>query len=206
MLTIWGRTSSINVQKVLWCCAELGLDYERIDAGLQFGMVDTPEYRARNPNALVPTIDDDGFLLWESNVIVRYLASTYGLGKLCPADVRQRYAAEKWMDWQATTLWPAFRIVFLGLIRTPPEKRDQRAIEAARKETIRVLPVLDAQLGKTVFVGGEALTMGDIPVGAAIYRCFSLGIERGAFPNIARWYDRLAERPAYHEHVMLPLS
>jgi len=206
MLRIWGRTSSINVQKVLWCCAELDLAYERIDAGLQFGVVDTPEYRARNPNALVPTIDEDGFVLWESNVIVRYLASTYGLGKLCPADARQRYAAEKWMDWQAIAVWPAFRVVFLGLVRTPPEKRDESAIEAARKETLRVLPVLDDQLRMTRFVGGDVFTMGDIPLGTAIHRCFALGVERDAFPNIARWYDGLAERRAYREHVMLPLS
>jgi glutathione S-transferase len=206
LLRIWGRTSSINVQKVLWCCAELGLAYERIEAGLQFGVVDTPEYRARNPNALVPTIDDDGFVLWESNVIVRYLASVYGSGKLCPGDPRERYAAEKWMDWQATTLWPAFRIVFLGLVRTPPEKRDERAIEAARVETNRVLGVLEGQLGNTRHVGGEAFTMGDIPLGVSVYRCFALGVERAKFPNVARWYDGLAERAPFREQVMLPLS
>jgi glutathione S-transferase len=206
LLRIWGRTSSINVQKVLWCCAELGLAYERIEAGLQFGVVDTPEYRALNPNALVPTIDDDGFVLWESNVIVRYLASVYGSGTLCPADPRARYAAEKWMDWQATTLWPAFRIVFLGLVRTPPEKRDERAIETARTETNRALGILESQLGKTRYVGGETFTMGDIPLGISVYRCFALGIERAKFPDVARWHDRLAERVPFREQVMLPLT
>jgi glutathione S-transferase len=206
LLRIWGRTSSINVQKVLWCCAELGVAYERIEAGLQFGVVDTPEYRTRNPNALIPTIDDDGFVLWESNVIVRYLASRHGSGSLCPVDPRERYAAEKWMDWQATTLWPAFRIVFLGLVRTPPEKRDERAIEAARMETNRVLAILDGQLGSTRYVGGDAFTMGDIPLGVSLHRCFALGVERESFPNVARWYDRLAERPHFREHGMRPLT
>ena len=205
-LRIWGRTNSINVQKVLWCCAELGLPFERIDAGMQFGVVGTPEYRSLNPNALVPTIDDDGFVLWESNVIVRYLAERYGMGGLCPAEQRDRYDAEKWMDWQTTTVWPAFRAAFMGMVRTPPEKRDPDAIDASMKETARVLGALEEQLGKTSFVSGERLTMGDIPAGAAIFRCLALGIDRKDFPNVARWYDRLTERPGYREHVMLPLS
>ena len=205
-LRIWGRTNSINVQKVLWCCAELGLPFERIDAGMQFGVVDSAEYRALNPNGLVPTIDDDGFVLWESNVIVRYLAERYGMGALCPAEQRERYDTEKWMDWQTTAVWPAFRAAFMGMVRTPPEKRDQNAIDASMKETARVLSAVEEQLGRTAFVGGERLTMGDIPPGAAIFRCLALGIERKNFPNVARWYDRLTERPGYREHVMLPLS
>jgi glutathione S-transferase len=206
MLRIWGRTNSINVQKVLWCCAELAIAYERIDAGGAFGVVDTPQYRARNPNALVPTIDDDGYVLWESNVVVRYLSARHGIGTLCPADLATRFSAEKWMDWQATTLWPAFRTVFLGLVRTPPEKRDTRAIAAAERETARMLAMLDAQLAHTPFVAGASFTMGDIPVGASVHRCFALTIGRDDFPNLARWYDRLCTRPGFREHVMLPLS
>ena len=206
MLRIWGRTNSINVQKVLWCCAELGLPHERIDAGGPFGVVNTPEYRALNPNSLVPTIDDGGFILWESNVIVRYLASRHGEGTLCPGDPRARFVAEQWMDWQATTLWPAYRTVFIGLVRTPPEKRDAKAIAAAERETVRTLGMLERQLAETRFVGGDAFTMGDIPLGVSLQRCFSLTIKRADFPQIARWYDRLAERPAFREQVMQPLT
>lgn len=206
MLRIWGRTNSVNVQKVLWCCAELEIPYERIDAGMQFGIVTTPAYLALNPNALVPTIDDDGFVLWESNVIVRYLASRYGQGSLCPSEIRGRFAAEKWMDWQTNTLWPAFRVVFMGLVRTSPEKRDHAAIAAGLRETLRLLGALDAQLAKTRFVAGETLTMGDIPVGASIHRCFALGTEREKLPNVTRWYDELRERSGYRENIMLPLS
>ncbi len=206
MLRIWGRTNSVNVQKVLWCCAELAIAYERIDAGMEFSVVSTPQYLALNPNALVPTIDDDGFVLWESNVIVRYLANRQGEGSLCPTEIHARFAAEKWMDWQATTLWPAFRAAFMGLVRTPPEKRDQGAIAAAERATSRALTALDAQLAKTRFVVGETLTMGDIPVGASVHRCFALGMEREKLQNVARWYDELTERPGYRANIMLPLS
>ena len=206
MLRIWGRTNSINVQKVLWSCDELKLPYERIDAGMQFGVVNTPEYLAKNPNALVPTIDDDGFVLWESNVVVRYLASKYGADALCPSEIRARFSAEKWMDWQTTTLWPVFRTVFMGLVRTPPEKRDDGAISAALAETARLLSALEGQLSKTRFVAGETLTMGDIPVGAAVHRCFALGTKREEFPGTSRWYDELTQRSGYRAHIMLPLS
>jgi len=206
MLRIWGRTNSINVQKVLWCCEELSLTYERIDAGMQFGVVDTPEYRAKNPNALVPTIEDDGFVLWESNAIVRYLAQRYGAGTLCPADLKTRFSSEKWMDWQATTLWPVFRTVFMGLVRTPPEKRDSIAISAALSQSAGLIKVLEGQLSKTRFVAEGNLTIGDIPVGAAIHRCFALGIERKDFPAVSRWYDELTQRQGFQANVMLPLS
>ena len=206
MLKIWGRTTSSNVQKVLWCCSELGLDYERIDAGLHFGVNKTPEYLAMNPNAVVPTIDDDGYILWESNVIVRYLASRHGAGRLCPSDARERFLCERWMDWQQTTGWPPVRTVFQGLIRTPPEKRDDKAIEAARKEGFRVLKILDDHLADRDFLETGAFTIGDIPNGPCIYRWFALGNSRDDLPNLARYYDRLAERPGFREHVMLPLE
>lgn len=206
MLRIWGRSNSINVQKVLWCCGELGLRYERIEAGGKFGVVETPEYRAMNPNSLVPTIDDDGFILWESNVIVRYLARKHGAGTLFPGDIGRRFHAEQWMDWQSTTLWPGFRDAFWGLVRTPAEKRDAAAIAKSQQATAKRFEGLDTQLGKTRFVAGDALTMGDIPIGASVYRCLALGIDRKDFPNIGRWYDGLTERAAFREHVMLPIT
>lgn len=206
MLTIWGRRNSINVQKVLWCCAELDLRYERIDAGLAFGVNDTPDYLARNPTGLVPTIDDDGFVLWESNTIVRYLANKHGLGTLCPSQITDRFDVERWMDWQATQLWPAMRPVFFGLVRTPPEKRDQAAIEAAMNDTERALAILDRHLAARRFVGGDVLTMGDIPVGVSIHRWYALGVARTEFPNLAQWYGRLMERPGFSDTVSMPLS
>ncbi len=206
MLRIWGRTNSANVQKVLWCCVELGLAYDRTEAGLEHGVVDTPEYRAMNPNGLVPTIDDDGFILWESNVIVRYLATKHGSGSLCPTDLRERFEAEKWMEWQATTLFPAFRAAFMGLVRTPPEKRDETAIAAAQNATAKLLAGFETQLGKAPFAAGARFTMGDIPLGITVHRLFNLGIDESGFPNVSRWFKGLMERPGYQEHVMVPIT
>jgi glutathione S-transferase len=206
MLTIWGRTNSINVQKVLWCCAELGLAYERIDAGGSFGVSNTPEYRAMNPNGLVPTIKDDGFVLWESNVIVRYLSAKHGASTLYPGDLKERAEAERWMDWQVTTLWMALRPLFFGYVRTPPEQRDAAALVAAQRSGEEALAILDRYLKDRAFVAGERFTMGDIPAGISVYRWFALPLERPDFPNVARWYKTLTDRPGFRTHVMHPLS
>ena len=206
MLTIWGLTNSINVQKVLWGCAELGLAYERIDAGGAFGVSDTPEYRAMNPNGLVPTIDDDGFVLWESNVIVRYLAAKHGVGTLYPADLRERAEADRWMDWQVTTLWAALRPVFFGYVRTPPEQRDGGALEAAERSSQEAVAILDRHLEKRAFVAGDRFTMGDIPAGISVYRWLALPIRRPEFPHVTRWYTALTERSGFETHVMQPLT
>ena len=205
MLTIWGRTNSINVQKVMWCCGELGLEYKRIDAGLQFGVNNTPEYLAMNPNGIVPTINDDGYILWESNVIVRYLSSRHGLGSLCPSDQKDRFLCERWMDWHITAAHP-LGIVYRGLIRTPPEKRDENAIAAARGAAEKSLKVLNGHLAGRDFVETGRFTMGDIPIGTIAYRWFGLGNDREAFPNLARYSDRLTTRPGFREHVMVPLT
>jgi glutathione S-transferase len=157
MLVIWGRNSSVNVQKVLWCCEELALPYRRIDAGGAFGIVGTPEYRRLNPNGLVPTIDDDGFVLWESNAILRYLAAKHPAGTLWPADPAARAAGDQWMDWSATTFWPAIRPLFLGLIRTAPDKRDPKVLEDSRRATADALAILDAHLASRDYVAGKNL-------------------------------------------------
>lgn len=205
MLRIWGRTNSVNVKKVLWCAEELGLAYERIDAGLQFGVNNTPEYLRMNPTGLVPTIDEDGFVLWESNAIVRYLAARHGAGTLCPTDLRVRADADRWMDWQAS-FRAAFRAVFWGLVRTPPEKRDAGAIEAARAKSAAQLAILDGALAGRAYVAGDALTMGDIPIGCDVQLWMRLPIERPAQPNLEAWFQRLCARPAYRKVVDLPLS
>jgi glutathione S-transferase len=206
MLTIWGRANSINVQKVLWCCGELNLAFERIDAGLQFGVNNTPEYKAKNPNALVPLIDDDGFVLWESQAIVRYLARKHGLGSLCPSDAKACADADRWMDWNATTVWPNLRPVFWNLVRTPPEKRDMPLVASSRKGLAASLAILDAHLADRQYVTGAAFTMGDIPVGVSIHRWFRMDIEREGMPNLAAYYKRLQARPAYAKYADLPLT
>ena len=206
MLKIWGRTNSINVQKVLWCCGELGLAFERVDAGMQFGVNNTPEYKAKNPNALVPMIDDDGFILWESQAIVRYLARKHGLGSLCPSDAKACADADRWMDWNATTVWPNLRPVFWNLVRTEPAKRDMALVATSRKGLAGSMIILDAHLASRAYVSGADFTMGDIPVGVSLHRWFQMDIEREDLPNLAAYYKRLQARPAFAKHAGLPLN
>jgi glutathione S-transferase len=206
MLKLWGRTNSINVQKVLWALAELNLPYERIDAGLQFGVVNEPSYRKMNPNGRVPTIEDDGFVLWESNAIVRYLSAQHGAGTLCPNDPRRRADADRWMDWATGTVAPALTPVFWGLIRTPPEKRNTALIEAEAEKAAQAFQVLEQGLEGRDYAAGKAFTMGDIPLGAFVYRWYALAVKRPALDRVEAYYKRLQQRPAYRQHVMLPLS
>ncbi len=206
MLKVWGRNNSINVQKVMWTVAELGLEHRRIDAGGQFGGLDTPEYGTLNPNRLVPVIEDDGVVVWESNTIVRYLAARYGSGGLWPVDPAPRAEADRWMDWKITSLQPDMTVVFWGLVRTPPEQRDTARIESAAERLGQTFAVLDAHLAGRRFVAGDELTMGDIPVGAACYRYHALPIRRPPLPDLESWYGRLRERTAFRSHVMIPLT
>jgi len=206
MLKIWGRKNSVNVQKVLWCCEEIGVEYQRIDAGGTFGIVQTPEYRRLNPNALVPTIEDKGFVLWESNAIVRYLAAKHTAGTLWPDDLRTRAEADQWMDWSSSTFWPAIRPLFLGLIRTPERERDPRALDESRRQTAEAVAVVDTHLESRAFLTGEHFTAGDIVLGCGVWRWMALPIERPPSPNVQRWFDALAQRPACQEVVMLPLT
>jgi len=206
MLTIWGRIVSSNVQKVMWAVGELGLEHERIDAGRSFGGLDTQAYGAMNPNRRIPTIRDGDVVLWESNVIVRYLAAKYGVGTLWPHDVAVRGVADQWMDWQQTTLLPDMHTVYWGLARTPAEQRDQPKIDAAVTNLKEIWGRLDAHLKDRRFVAGDSLTMGDIPVGTLCYRYHALGVERAPLEHVERWYDRLQERDAFRRHVMLPLA
>jgi glutathione S-transferase len=205
MLKIWGRTNSVNVKKALWAAEELGLEYQRIDAGMQFGVNKTPEYLKMNPTGLVPTIEDDGFVLWESHSIVRYLAAKHGAGTLCPTDSRARADAERWMDW-AFTFQNAMRNVFWGLIRTPPEKRDMKAIEEGRKRSIELLAIPESVLKNRDFVIGKTFTMGDIPLGCEMQRYMRVPMERPRSPAVEAWFERLRERPAFRKIVDIPLS
>lgn len=206
MLRIWGRLTSVNVQKVVWCADELGIDYERIEAGGKYGIINTPEYRAMNPNSLVPVIDDDGFVLWESNAIVRYLAARYGEGTLLPSDVRVRADADRWMDWQAVSLNPSIGPAFLQLIRTAPEKRDNAFVESARIEVEKKLAILDAHLATREFMAGSSFTMGDIPVACSVDRWYKLPLAREAHPHVERWYGALSVRKGAQQVVQLALE
>jgi glutathione S-transferase len=208
MLRIWGRNNSVNVQKVLWACEEMGLPYERTDAGGQFGVVNDAFYRKMNPNSRVPTIvEDDGFCLWESNAIVRYLGAKHAPGFLWPADAHQRADADRWMDWASVMFGPVFTPLFWQLIRTPAEKRDQGVIDRAIRESGESLKVLEQGLDGRQYVAGAQFTLGDIPIGALIHRWFNLeNVPRPSQPNVEGYYQRLSKRPAYRKVIMLPLS
>jgi glutathione S-transferase len=206
MLRIWGRISSINVQKVVWCADEIGLKYERLDAGGAFGVTKTPEYLAMNPNALVPTIDDDGFVLYESNAIVRYLAAKHSTEELWPTDLRKRADVDRWMEWLSTSFVPSMRDAFWQLIRTPEAQRDTKALEKSRSDSERLSAILDAQLGNRQYVAGDGFTAADIVIGCAAHRWLLLPFVRPARPNLERWYAEIRTRPGAKQVTSLTLS
>jgi glutathione S-transferase len=206
MLKIWGRISSINVCKAVFAIQELGLKYERYDVGGKFGGLDTPDYVAMNPNSKIPTIDDDGFILWESNTIIRYLAARHGAGTLWPTDARERADSDRWMDWQCTEFNPALTPAFWGLIRTAPEQRNLQAIADAAAKTGRMAQVLDKVLAKQQYLAGDRFTMGDVAVGCAVDRWFMLPMERPDVPHLLQWRERVAARPAAQGVLKQPLS
>ncbi|MFT5438961.1 MAG: glutathione S-transferase [Alphaproteobacteria bacterium] len=206
MLKILGRKNSSNVQKVLWCCGELGIPFEREDYGGPFGKTRDAAYLAMNPNSRVPTIIDGDLVLWESNSVIRYLANKYGDGALYPTDPAERGRGERWMDWQLSVLGPATHGVFWGLVRTAPEDRDMDAIRKSRQDSAAAMAILDRYLGQTEFAAGSNFSICDIPVGVFTFRWFNMDIEREEYPNLRRWYDRLGERAPYQEHIMNPLT
>lgn len=201
-MKLWGRTTSSNVQKVLWVLEELGLPYERFDVGGAYGGTDTPEYRRMNPNRLVPTLQDGTMVLWESNAIVRYVADVYGRGLLRPDDPKTAAVADQWMDWQQTTLAGPMSALFWEVHRKPPS---QRSAEKAKEFTLaagKALAVLDARLVDAEWLAGGRFSMGDVPAGTLLWRWFTLEIDRPELPNLAAWYERLSARPAYRRAVM----
>ncbi len=206
MLRIWGRLNSLNVQKVVWCAEELGISYERIDAGGTFGGVDTDDYHAMNPNRRIPVIDDDGFILWESNAVVRYLTAKHGAGLLWPNDLKIRADADRWMDWQTTTLSPSMHAAFWGLIRTPVDKRDDAAITASIKDTETKITILNTLLANRHFMTGNQFTMGDIPVACAVHRWLHLPINRPSMPHVHRWYEQLMTKVAAKTVLLTPIT
>jgi glutathione S-transferase len=205
-ITLWGRASSANVQKVLWALAELGLACEHIPLGGRFGGNAAPEYLAMNPNGKVPTLRDGGLVLWESHAIVRYLAARYGTGSLWPTDPVDRAECDRWTDWTATTFQPCWIDVFWRHYRTPPEARDTKRIAGAIEATERCFAIMDGQLRRTAFLAGETLTYADIVAGVAMFRWTTMGVEIVPHANVERWHGRLRARAPYREAVEVDYS
>ena len=202
MLEIWGRPYSSNVIPVIWTANELGLDYTLQLAGGSFGKLDTEAYAELNPNRMIPAIRDGDFPLWESLSIVRYLCERYGAGTLSPSDLRTRALADQWMEWSASRAFSPVIYLFFATVRTQPDQRDIAKIAELRDQAHEALTILDGHLANQPFVCGDAFTMGDIPLGCIAYRYFNVDVERSALPNVYAWYQRLAERPSYQDHVM----
>ena len=204
-MEVWGRQSSVNVQKVMWAAAELGLAVRRYDAGGAYGVVGTDDYAALNSNRLVPVLRDGDLVLWESNTIVRYLASKAGDETLWPSDIAERALLDRWFDWASCTLGPQFGPLFIGLVRTRAADRNPAVLERARGQSQLRFEMLDRHLAGRRFIAGDAFTMGDIAPGAMAYRWFGLAIERPRLANLEGWYNRLTERQAYRLNVMIPI-
>lgn len=205
MLKIWGRVNSINVQKPLMVLEELQIPYERIDAGLHFGVNNTPEYKAMNPNGVVPTIDDDGFVLWESNTISRYLARKYGAGVLWPEDVREQANQDRWMDWQQSTFIAPVNAMFAPLIRNVGDTSEV-AIEKGRQRAAQVMAILDNWLHDHEFISGESFGVADCVLGPSVHRWYNLPIERPVYASAERWFDALMERASAKKIIISPIT
>lgn len=206
MITLWGRLNSLNVQKVAWCLDELDAPYRRIEAGMQHGVVGTPEYRALNPNALVPTIEDGDLVLWESNAIVRYLCAKYADKGFWPVDPAQRASGDRWMDWQQTSLNKAMSAAFMILVRTPPERRDMAAVEASRAASEKQITILDQALARSEWLGGVAFGLAEFAIAPQVHRWLHMDLPREPRAHVARWYEAVMRRPAAQRYLTLPLT
>ena len=205
MLTVWGRKSSSNVQALMWCIGELDLAYERIDAGFRYGVNDTAEFLAMNPNGTVPVLrEDDGEPLWETGAIIRYLAAQHGSEAFWPKEERRRAQIDKWTEWAKLNIAMNFTgPVFWRVVRTAPALQDQQAIAAALTALGAKLDIAEKQLERHRFLAGDDLTLADIQFGHVLYRYFDIDIPRPSLPRLERYYDNLTERPAFQEHVMV---
>ncbi len=206
MLEILGRRNSSNVIPVMWVVGELNLEHKRITMGGSFGGTDSEDYVRMNPNRTIPTINDNGFVLWESNAIIRYLCRQYGAGSLWPDDPQQLALADQWMEWFKSLLIPNLIQVFWNLVRIPEAEHDHDKIKSFTQNTIRQLELLEQHLQGREYIVGDQLTMGDIPIGALLFKYYNLDIQRPSMPNLEAWYARLCGRSAYQTHAMIPFG
>jgi glutathione S-transferase len=207
-IQIWGRKNSVNVQKVLWCCAELDIVFERIDAGMAFGRNHDAEYLAMNPNGRIPTLVEGEFVLWESNAIMRYLVLAHGNGRpLYPAEPKLRAGVDRWLDWTLSTLQPAERPVFWGLVRTPAEQRDLHAIQSAANDVAALWRIIDDHLRSRAYMEGDEFSLADLALATYARRWFGVeGVEKPRFEHLDRWYRQCAGRAGFKTYVAPPLS
>ncbi|MGY6030262.1 glutathione S-transferase family protein [Phytobacter sp. AG2a] len=201
MIRILGKTSSINVRKVLWTCEEAGLDYQQEDYGSGFASTQTEAFRAMNPNEMVPVLIDDDFVLWESNSICRYLARKASRSDLLPVDAQACANVEHWMDWQATEFNNAWRYVFPALVRNNPAYNDRQAIDAGIKEWNHCIGIVNQQLEKTqAWVVGAHFTLADVVLGLSVNRWKMTPFDHPTFPALEAWFARLNQRPAFLQY------
>lgn len=205
MLTVWGRKTSSNVQALMWCIGELGLPYERHDAGHRYGGTGTPEFLAMNPNGTVPVLrDGDGEPLWETGAILRYLAARYGAAPFWPADGPARARVDTWAEWAKINVAMGFTApVFWRVVRTAPADRDPAAIDEAVGRLDAKLDIAEARLSRHAFLAGDAFTLADVQFGHVLFRYFDIPIARRHRPALRRYAEALATRPAFREHVMV---
>jgi len=198
MLRILGRASSINVRKVLWACAEIELPFKREEWGAGFRPPQEPEFLALNPNAMVPVIQDGDFTLWESNAIIRYLATRYGEPALYPTDARARAKVDQWVDWQAADLNRSWSYAFMALVRHSPAHQDADALAVGCAEWARHMRILEQQLAATgAYVTGPSFCLADIVLGLSVNRWFETPLEHPHLPAVRDYYERLSSRAGF---------
>ncbi|EUD11884.1 glutathione S-transferase family protein [Providencia alcalifaciens] len=207
MLTVWGRTNSSNVKKVLWCLKELNIPYNQKDVGGPFGGVDTPEYKKMNPNSTIPTLQDERFTLWESNAILRYLTEKYDHSHLLlAADLQEKAAADKWMDWSGANLFDHIKQMMNKIVRVPEADRDPAQAKIIYQNIEKLLAIADEALSTQAYFSGDKFGIADIAIAPLFYPWHEIVTERPAFPHLERWYQTLTQRPAFQEIVMLPIK
>lgn len=207
MITIWGRESAINVRKVLWCCQEINLPFERIDAGRQYGRLDDADFLALNPNGLIPTLVDKDYVLWESHAIVKYLALEYGADTPLYAGTSKRLASiDRWMDWASGTLWPgSLHALFRAIVRTQEAERDMRAIEVNSADVKKKWGIVDQWLRGKDYIEGRHFSIADIVLGVYAQCWVSLGLNQQVdLPNFQRWYQQLEDREGFQRYATIP--
>lgn len=206
-LKIWGRRSSLNVQKVMWLVGELDISFEHLPAGGDLGGLSEPSFLALNPHGRVPVIQDGEVVVWESQAILRYLAATYGRDSFWSDSPARRSQFDRWMDWSQSSFQPDFlNGVFWGFYRTPEHLRDMRAVKIKIERCSTYMRLLDRVLAERPFLASDKMSLADIPIGTSLYRYFNLNIDRPDVPHVEAWYARLQQRPAYREHVMIPFD